>query len=102
MSNARLFVEAVDTAITLGRWFVGWLIVGAVVAAILTLAAIATTAWAVDAVLDRLRGRQEGVDAPETEPEPDDSPKPSSGRTGRQTPAWAHTDHYDHEIKEAA
>jgi hypothetical protein len=86
VSNADLFVEAVDTAITLGRWFVGWLIVGAVMASILTLAAIATSAWAVDVVLDRLYGRRRGVDAPETEPEPDDTPEPPRGR---RRPTWA-------------
>jgi len=45
--TAALFVEALDTAITLGWALLGWLIFFATVAAILTLAAIATGAWGV-------------------------------------------------------
>lgn len=87
MSTADLFVEAVDAAIRLGWALAGWLVFLATVAAILLLAAIATGAWAVDTVLDRLCGRREASDAPEAEPEPDDGPKPPHGR---RRPTWAH------------
>ncbi|NUS58799.1 MAG: hypothetical protein HOV66_28690 [Streptomycetaceae bacterium] len=42
MSNADLFIEAIDTAIHLGYALAGWMIFFAVVGAILVLAAIAT------------------------------------------------------------
>lgn len=41
-----MIAEAIDTLITLGWAFAGWLIFFATVASILTLAAIATGAWA--------------------------------------------------------
>lgn len=47
MSNAELFIEAVDTAIQLGYALAGWVIFFAAVASILVLAAIATGAWTV-------------------------------------------------------
>lgn len=47
MSNAELFIEAVDTAIQLGYALAGWVIFFATVASILVLAAIATGAWTV-------------------------------------------------------
>lgn len=50
MSTADLFVEAIDTAITLGWSLLGWIIFLAAVASILTLAAIATGAYGVRAV----------------------------------------------------
>ncbi|MFC8515519.1 hypothetical protein [Streptomyces sp. NPDC057257] len=53
MSNAHLLVEAVDTAVTLSRAVIGWLIFLATAAAILSLAAIATGATAVRAVWRR-------------------------------------------------
>ncbi|MGW2720815.1 hypothetical protein [Streptomyces sp. NPDC001492] len=45
MSNADLFVEAIDTAIQLGQALLGWLIFLAIVGTILLLAAIATGAY---------------------------------------------------------
>lgn len=50
MSTAHLFVEAVDTAVTLGWALVGWLFVFAVVVTIVGFTAIATGAWTVRAV----------------------------------------------------
>jgi hypothetical protein len=47
VSNAHLFVEAVDTAIVLAQAVIGWLIFLATVAAVLILAAIATAVRAV-------------------------------------------------------
>ena len=88
MSNAALFVEAVDTAITLGRAFVGWLIFFAVVATILTLAAIATGAWAVDAARGRLNGHRRTAHTPEAPREPREA---HNAPQGPRTPSWAHT-----------
>ena len=53
MSNAQLFLEAVDTMLTLGRALIGWLIFLATVATILVLAAIATGAWGVNVLRRR-------------------------------------------------
>ena len=53
MSNAELLVAAVDTALTVVRWAVGWLIFGATVASILILAAAVTGARGIRAVWRR-------------------------------------------------
>jgi hypothetical protein len=50
VSNAQLFMEAVDTALTLAHTVWQWLIVGATIASILTLAALATGATVVRGV----------------------------------------------------
>jgi hypothetical protein len=50
VSNAHLLVEAIDTAIRLGWALLGWIIFLATVAAILTLAALATGATVVRGV----------------------------------------------------
>lgn len=102
MSNAALFVEAVDTLTALIRAAFGWLIFFAVTGSILALAAIACGAWAVDTAWGWLWGRvraADGVDAPS---EPEQPPRPPDGRTGRRTPTWAHTQPLDHEWDEAA
>ena len=102
MSNAALFVEAVDTAVRLGWAFLGWLIFLSTVAAILLLAAIATSAWAVDAAWEWLRGRLWGAHGPDEETEPDEAPEPPQRRTERRVPKWAHTQPIEHEWDEAA
>lgn len=50
MSNADLFVEAIDTAVRLGWALAGWLIFLAAVGSILVLSAIATGAYGARAV----------------------------------------------------
>lgn len=97
MSNAALFVEAVDTLITLIQAAVGWLIFLAVTGAILALAAVACGAWAVDTAWGRLWGRVRGSDGVEAPSEPEQPPRPPDGRTGRRTPSWAHTQPLDYD-----
>lgn len=102
MSTATLLVEAVDTAIALGRAVIGWLIFLAVTASILALAAVACGAWAVNTAWGALYGRWRGAEGPEVESEPQPSAKPTDGRTGRRVPKWAHTQPINHEWDEAA
>lgn len=91
MSTAALFVEAVDTAVRLGWAFLGWLIFLSTVAAILLLAAIATSAWAVDAAWEWLRGRWRRRKGGEAAREPDEAPEAPGRRTARRAPSWADT-----------
>jgi hypothetical protein len=56
VSNADLFVEALDTAIRIGWALAGWVIFFGVVASILALAAIATGATAIRATWRRTAG----------------------------------------------
>lgn len=56
MSNADLFVEAIDTAIHLGWALLGWIIFLAAVGSILVLSAIATGAYGARAVWRRAAG----------------------------------------------
>jgi len=92
-----LFVEAVDTLITLIQAAFGWLIFFAVVASILALAAVACGAWAVDLAWGWLYRRARGVDEDDALPEPD-----MQQRTRRRVPSWAHTQPLDHDLEEAA
>lgn len=92
MSNARLFVEAVDTAITLGYALIGWLIFGATVAAILLLAAIATGAYGMRALSRGVAACLALVQrsrAPEPLPEPH---RPAQTRVAHSRPTWAQPD----------
>jgi len=96
MSTAALFVEAVDTLITLMHAAFGWLIFLAVTASMLALAAIACGAWAVDLAWGWLYRRVRGADT-EAIPEPE-----PQRRVRRRVPSWAHTQPLDHEWDEAA
>ena len=97
MSTAALFVEAVDTLITLIRAAFGWLIFLAVTASMLALAAIACGAWAVDLAWGWLYRLARGRDAAEATPEPE-----PQRRARRRVPSWANTQPLDHEWDEAA
>jgi hypothetical protein len=96
MSTADLFVEAIDTVITLGWALAGWLIFLAVVVTMLALAAIVTGAWGVNAVRGWLRGPVAASDGPEVprEPQPAHS---ASQAPPRRTPSWARTDHHTYD-----
>jgi hypothetical protein len=90
VSNAQLFFEAVDTAITLGRAAIGWLIFFGVAATMFVLAAIATGAWGVNALRRRLRARPATEQTPDGPSEPREPHKPEP-----RTPSWAHTQPID-------
>ena len=101
MSTAALFVEAVDTALALADTVWQWLIVLATVAAILLLAAIATSAWAVDAAWEWLHGRLWGAGGPDEETEPGEAPEGPHAHSAPRVPSWVNTDHHD-DLEEAA
>lgn len=90
MTTAQLFVDAVDTALTLARWAIGWVITFATVGSILTVAAIACGVRGRDAASGRLDGRQTA----ETGPQAAEEPRPAKRRP---VPAWAHTEPYDYD-----
>lgn len=103
LSTAALFVEAVDTAVRLGWAFLGWLIFLSTVAAILLLTATATSAWAVDATWEWLRGRWRRRRGFEAAREPDEPPRAPRARTAPRRPKWANTQPIDpDDIEEAA
>lgn len=101
--TAAVFVEAVDTALALADTVWQWLIVLSTVAAILLLAVCATSAWAVDAAWEWLRGRLRGVERSEAAREPDEAPESPRARSAPRRPKWANTQPIEHDdIEEAA
>lgn len=92
MTTAQLFVEAVDTALTLFRWAVGWVITLATIGSILLVAAVACGAWGTGAARSRLRGRV-AAEQPVPAPEP---PR------RRPAPHWARTQPLEDGYDEAA
>lgn len=92
MTTAELFVDAVDTVLTLARWAVGWVIFLATVGSILTVAAIACGVWGAGTARSRLRGR---VAAEQPVPVPE-SPR------RRPAPHWARTQPLEDGYDEAA
>lgn len=94
-----MIAEAVDTLITLGWALAGWLIFFAAVASVLTLAAIATGAWAVRGAWRLLYARLRPETPPQAHGEGQDAHRPSEGPS-RPAPSWA-TDK-PHDYREAA
>lgn len=95
-----MIAEAVDTVLTVAWALAGWVVFLATVAAILVAAAAVTGAWAVRGAWRWLRGRLAASSAPQAVPEGQTAQEPPQARTGRRTPAWAHTQPLD--IEEAA
>lgn len=79
MSNAELLVGAIHTALTVWHALVGWLFVGAFMAAVFLYAATATGAWGVRAAWRALRRRVS----------PDPVPHVPEPHRKRPVPSWA-------------
>lgn len=97
MSNARLFAEALTALHRLVWAAAGWLIFLSTVAAILTVAAIATGAWGARAVRRRYSGPSWARGRLRARIHARARVRRSSGRTGPRAPLWAHTQPIDYE-----
>ncbi|MFI1562163.1 hypothetical protein ACH4ZX_03715 [Streptomyces sp. NPDC020490] len=83
MSNAALFAEAVDAVVALYRALAVWLLIAAMVCALLSLAVVVGVAYAAKAARRWLYARLSDEDAPQAS-----EPRPPVKRP--HTPAWAH------------
>lgn len=89
-----MIAEAIDTAITIGYALAGWVIFLATVAAILTLAAIATGVWGVRALWRRTAGPSWARGRIRARIHAARRLRRSNGRT---RPLWSHSQPLDYE-----